>query len=359
MLTLLAACGGGDGAGKVTGDAAAGDDLTCKGETVAAAGLWAAAQKEGEVMLYTSQFEEAEMALGKAFTKDTGVDVKVVRLPGTRLDERILSEHGGGLLKADVIRQSDFEFNLNYLGAGIIEPYKIPEELDAKIPAEWKSKDSAYYPTLISLEGIIYNNKLVDKADAPTSWKDLLDPKWKGKIAMPYAGIGGSGWSMALFQRQKLGDNYWKKLAAQNPSILQSASSIVEEVARGEYPVGINGVATSTTSAIAGAPVTIVYPDEGTPTYPYALSKVANPPHPNAAKFYMNWANSLCGLTAAAEAMATYTARPDAPPPPGANGKPQPPFKDIRPWAADPDDWQKLHDKYVAEWNQTFGFTPK
>src|ERR1700754_2938229 len=98
-LTLLAACGG--GAGNVTGDPAAGEDLVCEGEMVAPAELWAAAQDDGEVTLYTAHFEEAELSLGERFTETTGVDVTVVRLPGTRLDERILSEHGAGVLEAD------------------------------------------------------------------------------------------------------------------------------------------------------------------------------------------------------------------------------------------------------------------
>lgn len=360
-LTLLAACGGGGGdeGSGVAGDVAAGDDLVCEGTTVASADLWDAAQEEGEVTLYTSHFEEAELALGEVFTADTGVDITVVRLPGTRLDERILSEAGADVLEADVIRQSDFQQNLDYHERGIVEAYMLPEELDAAIAEEWKDPDGRYYATLISLMGIIYNNQLVSEEEAPTSWEDLLDPKWQGQIAMPYAGIGGSGWSMALFQRQELGEDYWQQLAAQEPSILQSSSSIVEEVARGEYPIAINAVATSTASAISGAPVTVVYPEEGTPTFPYAVSKVAGSPHPNAAELYMNWVNSYCGLNAAVEAMATYTPHPDTPPPPGANDQPQPPFEEIDPWAPDAEDWQSLREDYIAEWNQIFGFTPE
>lgn len=335
------------------------DGLVFNDQQIADAELLAAAQEEGQLILYTSHFEEGEIALAEEFTNDTGIDVQVVRLPGTRLNERILTEAGAGELEMDVVHQSDPTNNLEYHEAGLIEPYELPESIREEISDEWVHPENLYYQTFISTMGLAYNNELVSEEEAPQSWEDLLDPKWQGKIIQPFAGIGGSGWSMALFQRQELGEDYWAGLAAQNPTIGQSSAGIAEEVARGEYPVAINAVTTTMGAVRDGAPITVVFPEEGTPTFPYALSLAADGPNPNAGQVYMNWRNSLRGLSFGVETMGTYVAHPEAPAPMGAEDERMPSFEEIKPWAPDADDWVNLREQWVEEWNSVYNFSPE
>lgn len=341
------------------GDADHADDgaLVFNNQVIASAELLAAAQAEGQLILYTGHFEEAEIATAAEFTKDTGVEVEVVRLPGGRLDERILTEAGAGELQMDVVHQSDPTTNLNYFAEGLIEPHELPESIREQIPDEWVHPDNLYYSTYISTMGIAYNNQLVSEEDAPKGFMDLLDPRWENQIIMPFAGIGGSGWAMALFQRQVVGEDYWERLAAQNPTIGQSAAGIAEEVARGEFPITINAITTTLGAVRGGAPITVVFPEEGVPTFPYALSVASNGPNPNAARLYMNWRNSLRGLSFGVEIFGTYVGHPDAPAPMGVDNVRLPSFTEIKPWAPDADSWVNLREPWVAEWNAIYNFS--
>lgn len=369
LSLVLAGCGsgseepsGGDSEGsEAPTDAAASEDggLVLEGEQIADAELLAAAQEEGRLVLYTAQNEEGETRLGQVFTEDTGVEVEVVRLPGARLHERILSEHGAGQLGGDVVHQSDFETNLEYHELGIITAHELPSDLDEALDDKWKHPENAFYQTLISTYGIVYNTQVVTEDEAPKAWEDLLDPKWgDGKILMTFAGIGGSGWSIAQFQRKELGEDYWSKLAAQSPTIGQSASSIVEEIARGEYPIGVNSILTTTNAIKDGAPMNVVFPEEGTPGTAYALS-LLDGPNPNAGALYMNWRNSKRGLTAAADELGAWAAREDVPPPADGHGGRYPALDEMKLWTADPEEWVSLRDEWVAEWNQVFNYSPQ
>lgn len=354
MLSLIsvAGCSGSTGGSEVE----ANGPLICQEEEIADEALFKAAVKEREMTFYTAHFEEAERKVAEDFTDLTGIDVEVVRLPGTQLNERILSEHGGGQLSADVVRQSDFVLNLDYLEQGIAVAHTIPEELEAKIPAEWKSPEPGAWYGMPTFMVPIYNTKEVSAEDAPTSWEDLTDPQWSGNIAMTYAGIGGSGWALAMFERQVLGEDYWENLAAQKPAILESSSNVTEEIIRGEYPVAINDLYTTTTSIVDGAPVATVFPEEGIPGYSYAMSLFADSPSPNAGELFMNWSNSGCGFASATEHFNAYSPRPNDPLPEDKNGEPLPPLEDLNVWVADAEDWKSLREQWVSEWNETFNY---
>lgn len=326
--------------------------LVLDGELIADAELLAAAQEEGTLTLYTSHTEEGELNAAAEFTADTGIDIEVVRLPGGEMHERVLSEHGAGVLAADVINASNINYNIEYLDAGIIEPYRINDELWDAIDDQWKEPSGAWYSTYISTMVIAYNSELIAPEDAPTAWADLLDPQWQGQIMSLSADIGGTGWAVALFQYDVLGEDYWTQLAEQDV-VFQGASNMREEVVRGEYAITVNGSATMSYAVQDGAPIEIVWAEEGTPTNTYNLSMFADAPHPNAAMLYMNWRNSLRGLTVGVENSNTYVARSDAPSPVLHDDVRMPPFDEIKPYSNN-EDFVGLEDELVPQWIELF-----
>src|SRR3546814_12718006 len=60
--------------------------------------------------------------------------------------------------------------------------------------------------------------------EPPASWKDLANPEYKGKVGVVVANSGGSTWTRAMFERQTLGEGYWKKLAANKPVLYPSGA---------------------------------------------------------------------------------------------------------------------------------------
>ena len=89
---------------------------------------------------------------------------------------------------------------------------------------------------------ILQNTKALPEAGGPKSWSDLLDPKWKGKIAFTDPANSGSAYSNAtmLVEQWGGGDAGWEKLKAlfANTRVLNRSTLVFQGVGNGEYPLG-------------------------------------------------------------------------------------------------------------------------
>lgn len=357
-LTLLLAACGGDGGGaapEAEVEAEEGEGLVIDGEQIADAELFAAAQEEGNLVVYSGFPEAAELAIQQAFSEDTGISVENVRAPTGQLVERILSEAGADQLGADAIRISDIALVNQVDEAGVYAPHEIP---NADVYDEqFVDEEGHWYASVTPTMGLSYNTELVTEDEAPASWEDMLDPKWQGNLCLGQAGAGGSTFSWVYFQRVELGDEYWEALAAQNPSILSSTATVAEENARGECAVAINHQGTTALQVNDGAPLQFVFPEEGSTVWPHYLSLTAQAPNPNAGALFLDWSMSLRGQTVTATAATDYVAHPDAPTP--AIGEIEfPPFDEIDPYFADNEEWIDVRAEWVEEWYTLFGYTP-
>ena len=111
---------------------------------------------------------------------------------------------------------------------------------------------------------IAYNTKAVSAADAPRTWKDLLDPKWRGKLVTAHPGYSGVIATHVLALVHLHGWDYFKQLAQNKPMLVQSAVDPSGVVASGERPVAVNGGDyTFYQVKKKGNPVEIVYPEGG------------------------------------------------------------------------------------------------
>jgi iron(III) transport system substrate-binding protein len=193
-----------------------------------------AAKKEGKVVWYTVAGESAELA--KSFeAKYPFVKVEVLRSTVFPLLNRILNEaRGGNPQKYDVVRQSSFAMQV-LIQKGLIQPYNSSERKsysqDARDNAGyWTSTDENYFV-------IGYNTKMVPSGDAPKDWEGLLDPKWRGKIAMDpdnHLLYGG------LEQRwgKEKATEYFKELSRQEIQFRRGNTLLAQLIVAGEYPLG-------------------------------------------------------------------------------------------------------------------------
>jgi iron(III) transport system substrate-binding protein len=356
-LALLASACGGGGAEVPEADVEAeeGGPLVIEDEEVADAELFAAAQEEGSLVVYSGFPETAELAIQQAFTDDTGIGVENVRAPTGQLVERILSEAGAGELGADAIRISDIALVTSVDEEGIYAEHMIP---NADVyDDQFKHPEGRWYASVTPTMGFSYNTELVSEEDAPQSWEDMLNPEWQGNLCLGQAGAGGSTFSLAYFQRKEFGIEYWEQLAAQEPSILSSTATVAEENARGECAVGINHQGTTALLANDGAPLQFVFPEDGSTVWPHYLSATAEAPNPNAAKLFLNWSMSLRGQTVTTTAATDYVPHPEAPTP-QLNDISFPEFDEIDPYFADNDEWVEVRADWVEEWYSLFGYTP-
>lgn len=138
---------------------------------------------------------------------------------------------------------------------------------------------------------IVVNKELV-KPEEIKSWRDLLEPKWKGKILSYDPSIPGPGVTLTVTVGEIMGMDFLKELAKQEPVINRDMRMQVEWVARGKYPLGLGfEFALMEEMRGAGAPLAHVVPSEGTyfGSGTGGMAMLSRPAHPNAAKVFVSW----------------------------------------------------------------------
>lgn len=351
LATTLAACGG-SGSGDITSEAEVdtSEGLVINGETIADKETYEAAKTQ-TLSLYSAYQESNEQAFIAAFTRDTGIEVDLMRLVPARLGERVLSEHGAGRLGADVIRTSDYDIVDSFTKAGVWDPYVVPgtEELEEVV-----IQDGNFSRVTNVVQTFGYNTRVVSEEDAPTSWADLLDEKWSGKIGISQGLSGGSNIALNWFVEEKLEDGYWEKLAALQPTIYDGAGQKLTAFARGEVPVATTGSASVNVTATEDkAPIDYVVPEEGFVTFDYYIGKTASAQNAEAAEVFMNYNFSERGQTVFTE-LGDYSVRPDIAPP-VALGRELPPLDSDKVWRM-PLSEVGRQAEYSQAWAEAFSY---
>ena len=319
-------------------------------EELGGEGLIQAARKEGKVVVYTSNILSISRTLQLAFNKRfPDISVELVRLGGGALHSKIMTEHAAGKLVADVLEYSDRGLIQRAMERGIVGKHTPPT--DTLYPAPTKIPGMVY-PGSVYLYLIAYNPVLV--TDPPRSWMDLVDPRFRGKIGLVPAALGGTPWMTALFQHQVLGkhsESYWQKLAAQKPRFFTSAAPLGKSVVSGETPVAVALDVVSLEDIKQGAPVKMVYPPEGVVIIVFNNAVTAAPKNPNAGRLWLNWTLSREGQEVWTKQIGGLSVRTDVASPPGAPQK-------VNTWQASEEDFIKLRDTYTRRWNEIFGYKP-
>ena len=255
-----------------------------------------AAKKEGKVVFYTAMDLQFAERLGKAFeAKFPGISARVERSGAERIFTRIGQEYSSNIHAVDVVNTSDQAHCIIWKRSDWIAPY-LPEEVAKFYDKRYYDPDGLNVTTRILISPIAYNTNLVKKEDAPKSFKDLLDPKWKDKLVKAHPAYSGTIMNSTFETARDLGWDYFVKLAAQNVMQVQSATDTPKRIALGERAVMVDGAGYLVIrNKEAGQPVEIVYPEEGTPLAggPSVVFKAA--PNPNAARLFQNWMHSREG----------------------------------------------------------------
>src|SRR5215470_3340992 len=142
--------------------------------------LLEAARKEGEVVLYTTHIvDQIVRPLIKSFaTYAPGVQVKYVRADGLALVVRLTNEGRAGRVQSDVWCMVDGVQAL--LQGGFTAEFEVPSA--AGLPPGLVDPDRRWIATNVGVRSAAYNTQLVPEEQAPRSYQDLLDPRFRGKI---------------------------------------------------------------------------------------------------------------------------------------------------------------------------------
>jgi iron(III) transport system substrate-binding protein len=246
-----------------------------------------AARKEGQVIHYTSTDLPVAEKLAKAFeAKYPGITVRVERTGAERVFQRIGQEYSSNIRAVDVVNSSDAAHFIVWKRDGILAPY-VPEDVAQFYPAEHRDPDGQFASFRVWLSIIAYNTNLVKAEEAPKSFSDLLDPKWKGKIVKAHPGYSGTIMTATYQMQRDLGWSYFEQLAKQGVMQVQSSADPPKKLDLGERAVMADGNEYNIFQMKeAGRPVEPVYATEGSPLIigPNGVFKAA--PHPNAARLF-------------------------------------------------------------------------
>jgi iron(III) transport system substrate-binding protein len=309
-----------------------------------------AARKEGKIVWYTSLALPSAEKVAKLFEQAyPGIQVEVHRTGSQRILQRVMQELQANIKNVDVIHTSDAGHFVLLKEKKLLMQY-TPAGVD-RFPAGFKDRDGYHYGLRATVNVIAYNTKIIPAAEAPRTWKDLLDPKWKGRLVTAHPGYSGVIATHVLALVHLHGWEYFKQLAQNRVMLVQSAVDPAGVVASGERPVAANGGDyTFYQIKKKGNPVEIVYPREGVPLVvsPTAIASFA--PHPNAAKLFTDFTFTREVQQALADTEGLYTGHPEVTYPAD-----KPKLSDLKLLPADPEELEKRSEEIKKRFVEFFG----
>ena len=244
------------------------------------------AKKEGTFMLYSSMNTPDVNQLFDGFRKKYPfIAPKAYTTRSAALLERVITEARAGKHFADVIQGNAFTLYL-LAKRGHTDPYPSPEA--KTYPDSFRDPANGWIAVYLQLNVIGYNTKLVARSEAPKSYEDLLNAKWKGRMGLDDKQyIWFDGMLKALGREKGLA--YFKRLAGQAINFRSGNSLLANLLAAGEFGILINTRPESVDELKQkGAPVEWVAPRPTTANVlPIAIGK--NAQHPNAGKLFMDY----------------------------------------------------------------------
>jgi iron(III) transport system substrate-binding protein len=256
---------------------------------VCALGVAGTAQAQKKLVVYSANDSTLNDLVFTAFSKETGIQVDPVAAGSGVLVRRLQSEKARP--QADIVwgvSRSLLETN-----KGLFEAYASKNK--DVTPVEYREPNDLWIGNNLHMLVILQNTKLVPEGQGPKSWADLLDPKWKGKIAFTDPANSGSAFQTVtmLVDLWGGGDAGWKKVGElfKNMKVLNRSSLVFQGVGNGEYPLGISLEYAGPLWASNGAPVKVVYPADGTSASMEGVAVIKGGPNTDSAKVYVDYIN--------------------------------------------------------------------
>src|SRR4029078_5278187 len=159
--------------------------------------------------------------------------------------------------------------------------------------AEFGAPGDLWIGTTVHVIVILQNTKLLPAADGPKAWADLLDPKWKGKVAFTDPANSGSAFTNLTMLQQGSGHNdaAWDKVSTllANTKVLNRSTLVFQGVGNGEFPLGMSLEYAGLQWAAGGAPVKVIYPSDGTVAQMEGVALIKGGPNAETAKKFVDY----------------------------------------------------------------------
>lgn len=259
-------------------------------------------EDSGRLVIYNCNTTEWTDPIIKEFEEQTGIQVDIVSGGSGEMFARITSEaeNPGG----DIIWGGTGDAYLNILD--YLQPYESSEK--ENILEDFLVEGDFYYNYVLDPYVIAYNTNVVSEEDAPTSWADLLDEKWKGKISIADPSASSSTFvALSIMMKELDGDmETIHQLVTNLDGKLQDGSSAqMKALDNGEYAISCCYEEAALKYVGNGSNMKVVYPSEGTMLGTGGIGIIKNGPNLENAQKFIDFALSkeVC------DTLATYYRR--------------------------------------------------
>lgn len=280
---------------------------TTKAETEAAEKPY-----EGTTLNVMLAYGGAEAAFD-AFTEKTGIKVEYVEISTGKALAQLQAENGN--TTADIWFGGGVDSYISATDLGYLEQYVSPEA-EAINPA-YSDADGYWTGLALVPAGFLVNNDVLAEKnlEAPKTWEDLADPKYKGEIIMASPAISGTQYAILNGTIQAYGEEkgweVWKGINENVDFYAQGGGEPGPKCAAGESGIAVLAMTGGTFAMEAEYPVTAVYPEDMIPWTPAPIAIFKNSQNKDAAKVFVDYFLSKEGQEALREADARIMARGD------------------------------------------------
>jgi len=250
-------------------------------------GLMEGAKKEETVSFYTAlSVDDVRVVVGKFHEKYPFIKVDLYRASNLAVLNRLLIENKANRRINDVVMVTG-DMTMAIKDNGLLAKYSSPES--KFYPNAFKDKDGYWTDHHISVHAVVYNTRLVSPKEVPVKYKDLLNPKWKGKIGI---NLNNHMWPAAIIDSmgEREGLEFLNALSRQNTTVRRGGYLTTMLVAAGELALGVS-VNANTVEEVKEKGATVDWIRLNEPVYadlhPVALN--AQAPHPNAGKLLIDF----------------------------------------------------------------------
>jgi iron(III) transport system substrate-binding protein len=250
-----------------------------------AAEIVKAAEREGKVTLTSSLKDDEIKPFIKAFQKEyPKIEIVPEREHGSA--ETLLRELVAGAEVNDVVQvHPDIEnelIDMGFLGQGNWADFNVVPQLALD--------QNQTIGAFLHSHAIVFNTKLMKKEEAPKTWQDMLDPKWKGKFVVDTS-CNSFLRLVDAWGKEKVLD-YASKIGKQKPQFVRGDTETMTLMAAGDYTLSLGTLLSAAVfTSQKGGPLAWNIPDP-VPTGFIKFAMLKKGKHPNAARVFLGWLGS-------------------------------------------------------------------
>jgi iron(III) transport system substrate-binding protein len=233
----------------------------------------------GDVWVYTSMYRPVVDALEPVLKEQLpAVTVHWYQAGSEKVLARLEAELAAGGTQADVIATSDPFLYARFKEEGRWLPYASPN--GQRIPRSLVDLDAQYEAIRVSTMVLVHRKE----ARAPSSFRELTDPKWAGEVALGDPLTSGTAFTWAVFMEQAYGAEFFAELRTNGARIAGGNAAVLQKLEGGEAKVGVLLLENALVARAKGSPVEIAWPSDGAVVIPGYAAILKTSRHSRAAQ---------------------------------------------------------------------------